>query len=109
MRGEALPTSTDEVAEVPLRFSLQGNYPNPFNPTTTIVFDLPEAASVRLEVFDLLGRSVLALPARQLQTGAAQTIQIDAGALTSGVYFYRITASTDAKTLVDTGRMLLLK
>jgi hypothetical protein len=69
----SLPTGIEheQVAadELPEAFRLHPNYPNPFNPETVIRFDLPEAARVRLEVYDVLGRCVLTLPLRRFETG----------------------------------------
>ncbi len=86
-----------------------GNYPNPFNPTTNIRFALPEAAEVSVDVFDLLGRNVLSVPAQQMAAGAAQSIQIDGSNLASGLYVYRIKVQMNSKLQVQTGRMTLLK
>ncbi len=88
---------------------LQGNYPNPFNPTTTIQFDLPEPAKVSVEIVDVLGRVVLALPVRAVEAGAGRALEIDAGSLASGTYFYRLTAQTATDIMVRTGQMLLIK
>ncbi len=94
---------------LPETFALQGNYPNPFNPTTSIVFDLPEAAEVHLDVYDLLGRRVMALEARPFDAGAARLLAIDASALASGTYLYRLRADLVSGARVLTGRMTLLK
>ena len=87
----------DEV-QLPTEYALNGNYPNPFNPTTTISFDLPEAASVSLEVYDMMGRRVATLVNGELGAGSYETIwnaRSDAGApVASGVYIYRIQAGT---------------
>ncbi len=66
-------------------------YPNPFNPVTTLRFHLPEAADVRLEVFDLLGRRMALLTDARLEAGA-HTVRFDAAAMPSGTYFYRVQA-----------------
>ena len=99
----------ESVQEVPAEFSLQSNYPNPFNPSTTIKFGLPEDANVRLEVFDAMGRKVATLVDGQLTAGyhEAQWDAItDAGAtVASGIYLYRI--QTGAFTFSRT--MMLLK
>jgi hypothetical protein len=77
------------LASVPTTFALEGNYPNPFNPTTTIRFTLPEAANVRLSVYDLLGREVHVLVDGTLAAGA-HTSTFDAAGLPSGSYLYRL-------------------
>ena len=95
--------------EAPEVFALRGNYPNPFNPITSIRLDLPEAAQVQVWVYDLLGRQVLTVPRAFFEAGAGQRIQIDGAALPSGVYLYRVTAESASQTLVRKGRMMLLK
>ncbi|MDX1545780.1 MAG: M36 family metallopeptidase [Rhodothermales bacterium] len=95
--------------ELPEDFALAGNYPNPFNPSTTLRFDLPESALVSVEVYDVLGRRVLTVPAQQVAAGAARTVQIDGSTLASGVYLYRLTAQTETDVHIATGRMTLAK
>lgn len=102
-------TDVEGPGEVPATFRVDGTYPNPFNPTTTLRFDLPEAAEVRVEVFDVLGRQVLTLPTRPLAAGFGQAVEIDASALPSGLYLYRLVAQTAGDALVATGPMVLLK
>ncbi len=97
------------VGELPENFSLLGNYPNPFNPSTTISFDLPATAEVTVQVFDMLGRQVLVLPAQTIQGGAKRSVQLNGSTLASGSYFYRVIAKMDSKTAVENGRMLLVK
>lgn len=96
-------------ADVPERLVLHGNYPNPFNPTTTLRFDLPAPARVGVEVFDLLGRRVVALAPRVMDGGPGHTLVLDAGALPSGVYLYRLTAHAPDGLHRATGRMTVLK
>jgi hypothetical protein len=75
----------------PEEFFLGGNYPNPFNPVTTIEFSLPKTARVRLAVYDMLGREVAILVDRDLVAGRYSTAW-DAAAQASGVYVYRMEA-----------------
>jgi PKD repeat protein len=95
--------------DLPEEFALNGNYPNPFNPTTTINFDLPEAADVRLEVYDLMGRRVATLISSQLGAGryeAQWNARSDGGAaVASGVYLYRLQAGS----FEEVKRMVLMK
>jgi len=98
-----------EVVELPDSFTLQGNYPNPFNPTTTIQFDLPQSADVEVQVYDMVGRQVMTLPAQNIAAGSNRSVQLNASQLASGSYFYRVIARMESKTFVETGRMLLLK
>jgi hypothetical protein len=101
-------TSTEDPGEIPADFALHGNYPNPFNPTTNIRFDLPQSADVRVEVYDILGRRVMALT-QSLQAGSNQTITLDAHNLSSGTYLYRVVAEMPGTTRIETGKMLLVK
>ncbi|MDE0158451.1 MAG: DUF4397 domain-containing protein, partial [Candidatus Dadabacteria bacterium] len=78
--------------ELPTEFALQGNYPNPFNPSTQIRFDLPATAEVTVQVIDLLGRMVLTLPAQSVEAGANRTVELDGASLASGTYLYRLIA-----------------
>ena len=105
----AMPTANEGKAEIPDAFRLHGNYPNPFNPSTNIQFDLHVAAEVSVDVFDLLGRKVMTLSVQQMNAGAAQSIPVDASALASGMYLYRVTARTVNNTMVKAGTMLLVK
>ena len=85
----------------PLVFSgeaqLAQNYPNPFNPATTIRFSLPEAMSVRVDVFDVLGRRVAVL-ADGLHPAGWNEVRFDAGRLPSGQYLYRLQAGDTVVT-----------
>ncbi|HHE46107.1 MAG TPA: T9SS type A sorting domain-containing protein, partial [Bacteroidetes bacterium] len=83
-------TSVPETV-IPGEYSLGQNYPNPFNPTTTISFALPEASHVKLTVFDLQGRVVSELVNGTRDAGVHE-VTLDAGDLSSGLYFYRINA-----------------
>jgi len=102
----AVPTITaaEDAEEVPARIALDPNFPNPFNPTTSIRYALPLATHVRLAVYDLLGREVAVL-ADGLQPAGPHQVQVDAADWASGVYFY--TLETAAQTL--TQRMVLIK
>jgi hypothetical protein len=102
-------TGSESETEVPAEFALLGNYPNPFNPTTNISFDLPEAAEVSVQVVDMLGRRVATLRTVQMQAGAGQTMPFDAAGLQSGIYLYRVVAKSATNTYVRTGSMTLLK
>ena len=95
--------------EIPTEFALHGNYPNPFNPSTRIEFDLPESAEVTLQVVDMLGRQVMTLPAQQIEAGANRTLELSATNLASGHYLYRIIAIGAESRYVKTGRMMLVK
>jgi len=82
----------DEGESVPTEYSLGPNYPNPFNPSTTIEFGLPVSGSVELQVYDLLGRRVATLVKGNLAAGRHTTV-FDASRLSSGMYIYRLVAN----------------
>ncbi|MEQ8523430.1 MAG: T9SS type A sorting domain-containing protein [Gracilimonas sp.] len=106
-------TVSNEVEEpgkdAPQSFKLNGNYPNPFNPTTNISFNLSEAANVSVDVFSVIGQRVMTIPAQRMSAGSNQNIKIDASSLTSGLYIYRVTANAGNNSFVKTGRMTLIK
>ena len=99
-------TAVAEVASdvTPAAFELGQNAPNPFNPSTTILYSLPEQSSVRLTVYDLLGQEVAVLHGGVQQAGTYRAT-FDATGLGTGVYVYRL----DAGTFSETRRMLLVK
>ena len=80
-----------ETQEIPTEFALAPNYPNPFNPTTTIEFALPEAVEVSLRVYDVTGRVVARLVERPMAAGHHR-VEFNASRLASGLYLYRIQA-----------------
>jgi len=81
----------DNSSSLPRSYGLSQNYPNPFNPTTHIDYQLPDPGQVTLKVFDVLGREVRTL-VDERQSAGYYTVTLDAGKLTSGIYFYRIKA-----------------
>jgi len=85
-------------------YRLDQNFPNPFNPSTLIRFALPKAQNVELEVFDITGRSVAKLISGRIESGV-NSIPFHANNLSSGIYFYKITA----ENFVETKKMVLLK
>ena len=93
---------------LPERFAIDGNYPNPFNPSTRIVLDLPQSSRVNVDVYDLLGRRVLSVPAQQLEAGNGRQILVDASSLSSGTYLYKVRVEMAGETVYGTGRMTLL-
>jgi hypothetical protein len=89
----------------PKSFSLTDAYPNPFNPTTTVRFTLPENALVTLRVYNMLGQEVESLIDRKPLGGGEHEVQFNASRLASGVYFYRI----DAGRYTATKKLMLVK
>lgn len=100
-----MATSTeDEISEMPQLHRLYQNYPNPFNPSTTIGFDLGKSSQVALDIFDITGRKVAEL-ANGPMTKGYHSVRFDGSGLSSGVYFYRLTASG----FVQTRQLVLVK
>jgi expansin (peptidoglycan-binding protein) len=94
--------------EIPAVFSLSQSYPNPFNPSTTINYQLPRQSHVMLKVFDVLGREVAMLVDR-IEGPGYKTVNFDVsyacGGLSSGIYYYRLQAGD----YIETRKLLLLK
>ena len=91
-------------SEIPENFTLYQNYPNPFNPKTQIKFEVKNSSTVKLEIFDLLGREVSILLNKKLQPGTYQ-IDFEMSGLNSGVYFYKLSTENFSKTM----KMFLIK
>lgn len=85
-------------------FHLFQNFPNPFNPTTIIRFQIPDAGFVSLKVYDVLGNEVVTLVDEYTASGKYE-VEFDGSELTSGVYFYQV----NYKSYLNTGKMILLK
>ena len=102
----------DENNFVVDNFSLEQNYPNPFNPSTTIKYSIPyviasetkQSQSVTLKVYDVLGNEVATLVNEEKVVGSYE-VKFDASHLSSGIYFYKLQASS----FVETKKMILLK
>ncbi|MCI0473050.1 MAG: T9SS type A sorting domain-containing protein, partial [Ignavibacteria bacterium] len=89
---------------IPKKFTLHQNYPNPFNPVTKINYDIPKNTFVSLKIYDILGREAAVLVNETKQAGS-YTVEFNASALTSGVYFYRLETSAYS----EIKKMVLLK
>ncbi len=94
--------SNDDVQ--PVTFELSDNYPNPFNPETTIQIGLPEDSDVKLQVFNIRGQ-VVATPFEGNLPAGSHMVNFNASNLSSGTYFYKITAGN----FTDVKRMVLVK
>ncbi len=102
--GITVPTGVDEPHVGPEGFVLLQNYPNPFNPSTTIAYRLPVSSEVKLAVYDTLGREVATL-VESKQAAGTYEVKLDAHALQSGFYYYKLSAGS----FVATKEMLLIK
>lgn len=94
----------DGANSLPEKFDLKENYPNPFNPQTTIKYQLPEASDVTIKVFDTSGRLITVLVNKRESAGYHQVI-FDAQHLASGIYFYVMKANAFQKV----HKMMLIK
>ena len=102
---DELTTSLSESnSNLPDKFKLFQNYPNPFNPLTQIVFNIPQAGKVKLQVFNTLGQKIMTLLDKPLSIGQYQ-VTFDGQNLPSGIYYYRI----DANDFQQVKKMILLK
>ena len=102
----SLPASVLE--DLPMVFELHGNYPNPFRDATQLAFDLPEDATISIEVFNILGQRVLRIEDQRISAGIGRTIPVR-GSWASGVYFYRIRAQMSAQTITKTDKMVVVR
>lgn len=93
-QGTEEVSSTPTVDEEPVQLA---NYPNPFNPSTSIKYSVPSASRVKLEVYNIQGQLVATLVDEQKPSGQHE-VRFDASNLSSGVYFYRVTTGNFAKT-----------
>jgi len=90
--------------EIPGEFAVSPNYPNPFNPTTTIRYSLPVDAEVLIKVYDVLGQEVAVL-VDEVKRAGTHSANFDATNFSSGVYFYSISAGD----FHQTKKMILVK
>jgi len=97
-------TDVKPISPFPTEYSLEQNYPNPFNPLTTIRFSIPVSGNVELKIYNVLGKEIKILTDRFYNSGNHE-VEFDAGALSSGVYFYTI-GSGDFH---QTRKMILMK
>lgn len=96
--GSPGTTGVEERAEVPQKLLLEQNFPNPFNPSTTIRYFLPDAGKVSLEVFNLVGQKVATVVDNEYRPAGGHEATFAAVDLPSGVYLYRLTAGPQVET-----------
>ena len=107
--GSLVTGVESNINEIPSSYSLENNYPNPFNPSTTIKFGIPQQSKVTLSVFNILGQKVFELTEQSLSAGS-HSYNFDASMLSSGVYIYNINAvGVNGQNFVSSKKMTLLK
>lgn len=113
--GELPPPPPDAspdlaVENVPQTFALHQNFPNPFNPTTVIRYDVPVTSDVMVTITSVLGQEVGRLVDSRQDAGS-YTLHWDASPYASGIYFFRMTAGgmSDGKSFTEVKKMLLMK
>lgn len=101
---EVITDINDNIDFTPSGYSLEQNYPNPFNPSTTISFSIPNEEFVSLKVYNSLGEEVAEL-VNETKPAGNYSVTFDASELTSGIYFYKISAGN----FIETKKMIYLK
>jgi hypothetical protein len=103
-KGNGLSSIDWNFEDLPTKFALYTNYPNPFNPNTTIQYDIPKASQVTLVIYNVLGQKVREL-IKSYQEAGRYSVNFDAGNLPSGLYIYRLQAGY----FTSIKKMILLK
>jgi hypothetical protein len=85
------PVAVLDKSEAPSKYELRQNYPNPFNPSTAIQFSIPCRQFVTMKIYDILGKEIMMLVNEEYESGE-HTIQFSTEKLSSGAYFYQMTA-----------------
>ena len=96
--------SIEDMNDLPIKFNLSNNYPNPFNPSTTINFALPKNSKVKLSVYNVLGQEVAVVLNQNVNAGNHE-IKFNGSKLSSGLYFYKLVAGE----YVSIKKMMLIK
>ena len=89
---------------MPKEYKLEQNFPNPFNPTTSINYSIPKSGLVTLKVYNVFGQEVSTL-VNEVKNNGNYSIDFNASNLSSGVYYYELTSGN----FVQTKRMMLIK
>jgi probable HAF family extracellular repeat protein len=99
------PTAVEQTnSDIPSGYALLNNYPNPFNPSTTISFSIPEVEFVSLKVFNSLGEEIADL-VNETKPAGNYSVLFNSGQLASGIYFYKISTGN----FIQTRKMILVK
>ena len=104
VEGGMYALGSAEATALPEKFALLQNFPNPFNPVTTIAYDLPQASEVTLTLYTVTGQKVKVLVDGHQEAGH-HTIRFDGSGFANGVYLYRL----EAGSFVETRRMVLIR
>ncbi len=102
MGPKAFVTDVEPITEtLPSSYALEQNFPNPFNPSTTINFSIPVEGFVTLEIYNAIGQKVASL-VNETKSAGTYKVNFDAATLTSGIYFYKISVGnfTEAKKMI---------
>lgn len=106
------PTSVEVLGEKPIDFMLHANYPNPFNPSTVIYYQIPSSSKVVLSIYDILGHKVAEL-VNEYQSAGYYQVTFEASSsnrqLSSGVYLYQISVSSSEGIYSNTKKMTLIR
>lgn len=94
----------DNLSQTPSQFVLNQNFPNPFNPSTTINFSIPTSEFVTLKVYDVLGKEVGTLVNEENPAGSYE-VEFNAADLSTGIYFYKLHAGS----FIETKKMVLIQ
>ena len=98
------PAVTNISSQLPDKYSLSQNFPNPFNPETSINFDIPKNGLVKINVYDIAGKEIAQLVNEDMKAGKYR-VTFNGSNLSSGTYFYRISAGS----FVDSKKMVIIK
>jgi hypothetical protein len=102
--GEMIITLVNNISQTPHGFKLLQNYPNPFNPVTHLEFGISDLEFVSLKVYDVLGNEIKTL-VKEIKNPGIYTVEFDGSNLSSGLYFYKLTAGDFS----EVKKMTLLK
>ena len=97
-------TETADKGNIPDELNVLNNYPNPFNPSTTIEFNLPEATQVRIDIFNVMGQKVETIINKDMNAGSHK-VEWNASGVASGIYYYKV----QANGVQEVKRMILIK